>query len=69
MQIAVAEIDPADGFRSVLALRTLADQLESELVDRALGLGWPWALIGEALDVSRQAVHKKHGLRLRGHVD
>jgi hypothetical protein len=68
MQIAVDDIEPADGFRAVLALRTLADQLESELVDQALGLGWSWALIGEALDVSRQAVQKKHGPRLRGPV-
>jgi hypothetical protein len=63
------DIEPADGFRSVLALRALADQLEAELVDRALELGWSWALIGEALNVSRQAVQKKHGPRRRGPLD
>lgn len=69
VQIVVDKIDPADGFPSVLALRALADQLESELVDTALGLGWSWALIGEALNVSRQAVQKKHGPRIRGPID
>lgn len=61
MTLAVDDLDPADGFRAVLALRALADEMESELVLRALGLGWSWALIGEALNVSRQAVQKKHG--------
>lgn len=65
MSIVVDDLEPADGFRAVLALRTLADELEAELVVRALGLGWSWALIGEALDVSRQAVQKKHGPYLR----
>ena len=65
MQVAVDDLDPASGFRAVLALRALADQMESELVDRALGLGWSWVLIGEALNVSRQAVQKKHGRRRR----
>jgi hypothetical protein len=69
MQIVVDDLQPADGFRAVLALRALADQMECELVDRALGLGWSWALIGEALNVSRQAVQKKHGPRLRGPRD
>jgi hypothetical protein len=61
MVIAVDDLDPAEGFRAVLALRSLADQMEAELVVRALGLGWSWALIGEALNVSRQAAQKKHG--------
>jgi predicted DNA-binding protein YlxM (UPF0122 family) len=26
--------------------------------------GWSWALIAEALGVTRQAVHKKHARRL-----
>ena len=61
MQIAVDNIEPVDGFRAVLALRALADQMESDLVVQTLGLGWSWALIGEALNVSRQAAQKKHG--------
>ncbi len=61
MPIAVDDLDPADGFRAVFALRSLADQMETELVIDVLGLGWSWALIGEALNVSRQAAQKKHG--------
>lgn len=66
MAIAVDDLDPADGFRAVLALRALADEMEAELVVAALGLGWSWALIGEALNVSRQAAQKKHAPSLRG---
>lgn len=65
MTVAVDDLDPAEGFRAVLALRALADQLENEHVVKALGLGWSWALIGEALNVSRQAAQKKHAQALR----
>jgi DNA-binding NarL/FixJ family response regulator len=63
-QAAVDNLDPNDGFRAVRALRCLADDLEGEHVVRALGEGWSWARIAEALDVSRQAVQKKHGHRI-----
>ncbi|WP_116998774.1 helix-turn-helix domain-containing protein [Desertimonas flava] len=53
-----------DGFRSVRALRALADDLEAEHVVQALAAGWSWAQIAEALDVTRQAVQKKHGHRI-----
>ncbi len=67
-QIAVDRLDPDDGFRAVLALRALADALEDEHVVRALGDGWSWSRIAESLNVTRQAVHKKHSQRLRnGH--
>ncbi len=36
---------------------------ESELVRRARMEGFPWQAIADALGVSRQAVHKKHGGR------
>ena len=36
---------------------------ESELVRRASMEGFPWQAIADALGVSRQAVHKKHGKR------
>ena len=59
------DLDPGDGLRAVVALRQLADRLEDHYVLRAVELGWPWARIAEALDVTRQAVHKKHSPRLR----
>jgi len=57
--------DPADGLAAVVALRRLADQLEDAEVTRALKDGWTWALVAEALGVTRQAVHKKHAKRLK----
>jgi len=63
--VATCELDPDEGLRAVVALRELADRLEDEHVKRAIGLGWSWARIAEALNVTRQAVHKKHSPRLR----
>ncbi len=63
-QTAVDDLEPNDGFRAVTALRALADDLEGEHVVQALSEGWSWARIAEALDVSRQAVQKKHGHRI-----
>ncbi|MBO3083659.1 RNA polymerase subunit sigma-70 [Cellulomonas fengjieae] len=61
---AASAADPADGLRAVRALRALADRLEALHVERARGLGWSWQQIAAALDVSRQAVHKKYGKRV-----
>jgi hypothetical protein len=55
--------DPGDGLRAVVALRALADRLETREVQRALDAGWTYAEIAVALGVTRQAVHKKHGKR------
>lgn len=50
---------PAEAFAAVVALRRLASQLERDAVLRALGDGWTWAQIGQALGVTAQAAHKK----------
>ena len=55
--------DPAAGLRAVRALRELADRLESLQIARARDLGWSWQEIADALGVTRQAVHKRHGRR------
>jgi hypothetical protein len=55
--------DPADGLRAVMVLRRLADRLEAVHVAAARRQGWAWQRIGDALGVSRQAVHKKYGRR------
>lgn len=52
--------DPRTGLRAVRALRRLVEQLEAAQVARARQLGWSWQEIADVLDVSRQAVHKKH---------
>jgi DNA-directed RNA polymerase specialized sigma24 family protein len=64
-QIEVQETgDPGDGLAAVVALRRLADRLEDAAVEQAIGAGWSWSEIAEALGVTRQAVHKKHSPRL-----
>jgi transcriptional regulator with XRE-family HTH domain len=55
--------DPGAGLRAVRSLRELAERLEVLQVARARELGWSWQEVAEALGVSRQAVHKKHGRR------
>lgn len=58
---AAGAADPDVGLRAVRALRRLVEELERTQVRRARTLGWSWQEIGDALEVSRQAVHKKHG--------
>jgi DNA-directed RNA polymerase specialized sigma24 family protein len=53
--------DPAVGLAAVAALRELLESLEALQVDNARERGWSWQQIAEALGVSKQAVHKKHG--------
>lgn len=52
--------DPAVGLRAVVALRRLADRLEAVHVTAARRAGWSWQQVGDALGVSRQAVHKRY---------
>ena len=58
---ALEESDPAVGFRAVLGLRRLAERVESRQVALARRQGWSWQQIGDALGVTRQSVHTKHG--------
>jgi hypothetical protein len=55
--------DPREGLRAVAALRRLVERLEALQVTNARRRGWSWEEIGQALGVSKQAVHKKHGRR------
>lgn len=57
--------DPALGLRAVGALRRLAERVEAAHVQLAREQGWSWEQIGDALGVSRQSVHTKHGKRGR----
>jgi acetyl-CoA acetyltransferase len=59
--ITADDADPVNGLQAVVVLRRLADRLERTHVKRARSQGWTWQQIGDALGVSRQAVHKKHG--------
>ena len=60
---AASSADPRVGLRAVLALRRLLDRLEVLQVVNARRQGWSWQEIAEALGVSKQAVHQKHGSR------
>jgi hypothetical protein len=60
---AAGSADPRIGLRAVLALRRLLDRLEMLQVDNARRSGWSWQEIADALQVTRQAVHKKHAGR------
>lgn len=55
--------DPAVGLRAVAALGRLLDQIEVLQVDNARARGWSWQDIAEALGVTKQTVHRKHGRR------
>ncbi len=57
---AASGADPREGLRAALALRRLAEALETLQVRNARRQGWSWQEIAEALEVSKQAVHKKH---------
>jgi hypothetical protein len=60
---AASSTDPAIGLRAVAALRALLERLEALQVENARAQGWPWQQIADALGVSKQAVHQKHGSR------
>ena len=52
--------DPAEALAAVSSLRLMADKLERNAVNEAVQQGWTWAQIAEALDITRQAAHKRH---------
>ena len=60
LSAALTSDDPAIGFRAVLALRRLAEQVEASHVASARRQGWSWQQIGDALGITRQSVHAKY---------
>ena len=63
---AAGSADARTGLRAVLALRKLLETLEVLQVGNARRQGWSWQEIADALEVSKQAVHKKHAARYPG---
>jgi hypothetical protein len=57
---AASGTDPRVGLRAALALRRLAETLERLQVQNARRAGWSWQDIAAALDVSKQAVHRRY---------
>jgi len=64
---AASSTDARVGLRAVVALRKLLETLEILQVGNARRHGWSWQEIAEALEVSKQAVHKKHAGRWPAH--
>ncbi len=63
LAMAASGADVRVGLRAVLALRRLAERLEALQVENARRQGWSWQEIADALEVSKQAVHKKYARR------
>ena len=58
--------DVLDELRRLVVLRRSLERQEAVLVRRARNEGYVWEQIAACLDVSKQAVHKKHaGRQLR----
>jgi hypothetical protein len=57
---AASGADARVGLRAALALRRLAERLEALQVANARRQGWSWQDIADALEVSKQAVHKRY---------
>ena len=64
---AAGSADPRVGLRAVVALRRLLEGLERLQVTNARSKGWSWQEIAEALEVTRQGVHKKHAHLMPAH--
>lgn len=64
---AAGSTDPKTGLRAVVALRRLLEGLEHLQVQNARRQGWSWQDIADALEVTRQGVHKKHASRMPMH--
>jgi hypothetical protein len=55
--------DPDEGLAAIAELRREIDRVEEAHVSRAVRAEWSWSRIGQALGVSRQAVHRKYARR------
>jgi hypothetical protein len=64
---AAGSTDPRVGLRAVVALRRLLEGLERLQVANARRKGWSWQEIADALEVTRQGVHKKHAHLMPAH--
>jgi DNA-binding NarL/FixJ family response regulator len=64
---AAGSTDPRVGLRAVVTLRRLLEGLEHLQVANARRKGWSWQEIADALEVTRQGVHKKHAHLMPAH--
>ena len=59
---------PGEALEAIVSIRRRVDDLEARHVDAALGAGWSWNRIAAALEVTKQAAHRKHSRRRRTEV-
>ena len=57
--------DPEAALAAVVSLRRLAARLEVAAATEAIAQGWTCAQVGEALDITAQAAHKKLASEVR----
>ena len=60
--------DPGEALEAIVSTRRRLDDLEARHVDAALRAGWSWSRIAAALEVTKQAAHRKHSRRRRAEV-
>lgn len=65
LRAALRQGDPAAGLEAVAELRRRLATLEAGHVDDAIGRGWSWQRVAEALGVTKQAAHARHARRAR----
>jgi hypothetical protein len=57
--------DPADGLAAVRELRAHLMRLEAIHVENGLRAGWRWSDVAAALELSKQAAHRRYAARMR----
>ena len=56
---------PEDALAAVMSMRRLAEKLERKAVIEAIKQGWTWLQVAEALDITKQAAHKRHASAIK----
>src|SRR2546423_2638671 len=61
--------DPADGLAAIRELRVHLARLEATHVENGLRAGWRWSDVAAALDLSKQAAHRRYAIAMRERLD
>src|SRR4051794_22504613 len=61
--------DPSDGLAAVRELRAHLARLEAMHVENGLRAGWRWSDVAAALDLSKQAAHRRYAKVMRERLD
>src|SRR5881392_1332967 len=61
--------DPADGLAAIREMRVHLAKLEATHVENGLRGGWRWSDVAAALDLSKQAAHRRYASAMRERLD